>query len=278
MHRNRRKFKKQKFVKIRVFQVDDRNRKGKRVAELRKNIESSTWHRLTLPVYLVSSLSKTQNGTLKLRVRCKKCNANIKLIMPGENNIKCEKIKTRKTKTETNVRGNSSTQDDKAVSKQRRETTPEKNSTCEEKNRIPFMVIEKKEKTDTSSRYKRSTRSSTENLTTGSCGDPMLNQVCCVRAIPVQPGDLGMEDTLVAPSTLLATTCDGTCEAQQHVNIWQRRNRGERRGSKRRKHQKFLCKPIDSQPLEVWFFNRNQDLMHISLPGLTVSECGCQAQ
>ena len=54
--RNRRKSKKSKLIKIRVFLVDDRNRKKKRIAELRKRVHSSNWHRLSLPVSLIHSL------------------------------------------------------------------------------------------------------------------------------------------------------------------------------------------------------------------------------
>nr|KAG5701603.1 hypothetical protein BaRGS_019292 [Batillaria attramentaria] len=93
--RSRRKSRTSKLVKIRVFLVDEQNRKSKRIAELRKRVSRSNWHRLGLPVSLIHSRTKAENETVKLRVRCKRCNRKVQLIMPGDDQ-KCRKKKRRR--------------------------------------------------------------------------------------------------------------------------------------------------------------------------------------
>ncbi|XP_076461573.1 uncharacterized protein LOC143294045 [Babylonia areolata] len=87
--RNRRRSKRHRFIRLRVFQVNERNRKKKRIAELRKRVHRSHWHRLSLPVSLVQSMWQAHNGTLKLRVKCKRCSDKVRLVMPSDSHTPC---------------------------------------------------------------------------------------------------------------------------------------------------------------------------------------------
>ena len=53
---------------------------------------------------------------------------------------------------------------------------------------------------------------------------------CCVLATPVDLSEYGMGDSIVAPSTLMATTCDGTCTQQRHHRRRRRMRVNSRRG------------------------------------------------
>lgn len=109
------------------------------------------------------------------------------------------------------------------------------------------------------------------------CHNSSRRPDCCVRHIPVDPSDypldassLGMAHlSIVAPTTLTATSCYGTCYQQHRAARRRRRGRENRRRRRR-------CSPLESHPLDIWFFDQNQDLMHASLPGLVVSRCGCR--
>ena len=113
---------------------------------------------------------------------------------------------------------------------------------------------------------------------------------CCVLAIPVEASEQMMGVSIVAPTTLLATSCEeretGTCPAsphRHHARQQRRRNRvtrGGRRGGggggRRRKGRQWTCTPVESQALDIWFFDRDHQLNHASLPGLVVSRCDCR--
>lgn len=325
--RQRRKSKKGRLIKIRVFQIDERSPKGKRIAELRKHVQSSNWHRLSLPVSLVQSLPASENGTLKLRIRCKRCNHHTHLVMPSET--------TRCASNDVMPRGDEVDEfeeDDADRQQKARAPTPkgrslrqgggrrkgrggrhrslEPNKKCKRqssgdtRDKFPFMVIEDKDRTpEEGSRYRRSSSSvssssatslsemdsspSSAAVSTSSCVDESNNnsRSCCVLSIPVEPSEYGLGEAIVAPTTLVVTACDGACssrsQASSSPSSTARHNRRGRRGEgsrgRRGKNRKTTtCQPTDSQPLDVWFFDHNHNLVQASLPNMIVSQCGCR--
>ncbi|PVD30756.1 hypothetical protein C0Q70_10031 [Pomacea canaliculata] len=326
-NRQRRKSKKGRLIKIRVFQIDERSPKGKRIAELRKHVQSSNWHRLSLPVSLVQSLPASENGTLKLRIRCKRCNHHTHLVMPSET--------TRCASNDVMPRGDEVDEfeeDDADRQQKPRAPTPkgrslrqgggrrkgrggrhrslEPNKKCKRqssgdtRDKFPFMVIEDKDRTpEEGSRYRRSSSSvssssatslsemdsspSSAAVSTSSCVDESNNnsRSCCVLSIPVEPSEYGLGEAIVAPTTLVVTACDGACssrsQASSSPSSTARHNRRGRRGEgsrgRRGKNRKTTtCQPTDSQPLDVWFFDHNHNLVQASLPNMIVSQCGCR--
>ncbi|XP_076439629.1 uncharacterized protein LOC143279468 [Babylonia areolata] len=400
LRRNRRRFRK-RLIKIRVFQVSERNRKGKRIAELRKNVQSSHWHRLSLPVSLVHQLWESNNGTLKLRVRCKRCKRKVQLFMPSDV-IKCNKKRSQRQKLKANrlsSASSSSSPSSSPISTRRKLRALQADKKCSLMSRgvsglLPFMVIENKggyssrsgrskrhaarkaatpedgettldgssiptktlsssgrnsvaypflpqtvEKimdmsTTGSRRLQRSTNltsvpspsltaaaavktlgtsasmnptpfllrvvekllkgevpagsvrpkrsagassSSTSPLPgpTRICNPSPRHSDCCVVAVPVDPAEYGMGDSIVAPTTLTATSCEGACPASRR----RRRMRGSgRRGGRRKKGRQWSCQPVEQQPLEIWYFDHNHELAYASLPGLVISQCACRRQ
>jgi hypothetical protein len=123
-----------------------------------------------------------------------------------------------------------------------------------------------------------------------------------VVSTPVDPAEYGLEDSIVAPSTLYATSCEGTCRQTRNGrrrrrmrannNSTSRRvsranrsgngnsnsnnngngNRGRRRG------RKVACQPTESRALDVWYFDQQQQLAYASLPGMVITKCGCTRQ
>ncbi|KAL8611947.1 hypothetical protein ACOMHN_034076 [Nucella lapillus] len=296
--RNRRRPRK-RLIKIRVFQVEGRSRKGKRIAELRKNVHSSQWHRLSLPVSVVHSMWKVNNGTLKLRVRCKRCFRKVQLILPADA-VKCNRQRARRQKLKANLLRSSSfssfsNSSSGANRVQLRSLDADKK--CNLVGRgvpglLPFMVIENKvgsfpvvEKIlkaamTSSRRSKRSTATSSASTRlpgpTRVCNPSPRHSECCVLAVPVDPAEYGMGDSIVAPSTLMATSCEGACPAAQRRP---RRMRGNgRRGGRRKKGRQWSCQPVEQQALEIWYFDHNHELAHASLPGLVISQCACRRQ
>ena len=254
-----------------------------------------------------------------MRVKCKWCSRKVQLIMPADVAKCHKKKKRRRMRLNAGRHrgalgggsGGSSPSPRSSRRGQRRAglRSLDADTKCSSVGRgvpglVPFMVIEKRigslpaaavrnrrsalsssSSSSSSSRPGSSSSSSSSPSSSSSssssrvCDRSSRHSDCCVLATPVDLSEYGMGDSIVAPSTLMATTCDGTCTQLHHHRRRRRMRVNSRRGSRRRKGRgEPTCEPVQSQPLDVWFFDHNHELAHASLPGLVISRCGCRRQ
>lgn len=69
---------KQKRLKLRVSTIKP-NGRNKVISKLRVRVKSTMWQKMPLPISIIEKFTKSRDSTLKLCIRCKRCNKNYKI-------------------------------------------------------------------------------------------------------------------------------------------------------------------------------------------------------